>query len=268
MVVMTIVLLFKLLTAPLLIAGLTALVRRFGPSVGGLAMGVPLVTGPISVFTAIEQGPAFARSAAVANLVGQVSTCLFCFAFARAAPRLGPWGSALCGVVAFFGATAMWGLVSWSLPIALTLLLVSLVTLTWAIPPPAKAALVRAAPRWDLPVRMLIAAAFVLVITGSTRHLGSQLSGLVAPFPVFVLILAVFTHLHQGPDAAAAIMRGVILGSLSFAAFFVVVSFGLKGQAVAATYLVATAASIACSGVVYLLLHRPARLRSRASSIR
>jgi hypothetical protein len=254
------IILFKIASAPILILCLTLLARRFGPAFGGLVMGVPLVTGPISIFTAIEQGPAFAGHAAIGNLVGQVSTCLFCFAYARSAKPLGAWGGALCGVTVFFGATALWSLANWALLPALLLLVGSLVGLAWAIPSRAEAALVRLAPRWDLPARMIVAAGFVLVITGATRHLGPQLSGLVAPFPVFVLILAVFTHLNHGSSAAEAMMRGVILGSVSFATFFVVVAVGLAHQSIISTYVVAAVASMAASGLVYVFLHRPARL--------
>ena len=253
------ILLFKLASAPILILALTLLTRRFGPAFGGLAMGIPLVTGPISVFTAIEQGPAFASQAAVGNLVGQVSTCLFCFAYARAA-ALGHWLSPILGVVAFFSATALWQLKDWTLLTAIALLVVSLLFLAMAIPAKNEVQIVRLAPRWDLPLRMLIAAAFVLSITGVTRHLGPQLSGLVAPFPVFVLILAVFTHMHHGSTAVAAMMRGVILGSLSFASFFVVVAIGLGSHDIGSTYVAAILASVSCSGLVYLVLHRPSRL--------
>jgi hypothetical protein len=76
------ILLFKIFTTPVLILGLTMLSRRFSPAVGGLLMGIPLVTGPISLFTAFEQGTAYAQRAAVANFVGQVSTCIFCFSYA------------------------------------------------------------------------------------------------------------------------------------------------------------------------------------------
>ena len=262
------ILLFKLATAPALILALTLLTRRFGPVIGGLAMGVPLVTGPISIFTALEQGNGFAGRAAVGNLVGQVSTCLFCLAYARSATRLGPWGSVACGIAVFFGATALWGLVSWTLVPALLLLIGSLSLLPFGIPAINGARLVRLAPRWDLPARMVIAAAFVLAITGLTRQLGPQLSGLVAPFPVFVLILAVFTHLHHGPVVTTAMMRGVILGSLSFAAFFTVVSMGMDKLVIPLTYSLAAAASITCSGIVYLLTHRPAWLWPWAPSAR
>jgi hypothetical protein len=251
---MAAIILFKVITAPVLIVALTLLIRRFGPVVGGLAMGVPLVTGPISVFTAIEQGAAFARHAAIGNLVGQVSTCVFCFAYARSATRLGTWLSTLCGITAFIAATVVWNLMDWTLPSAMVLLIIGLGLLILIMPTTQQNAGVRMSPWWDLPLRMIVASGFVLAITSITGHLGPQLSGLIAPFPVFVLILAVFTHANYGGDAVAAMMRGVVIGSLSFGAFFSVVAVGLMRYSVPATYSVAILASIATSGAVYALL--------------
>lgn len=103
---------FKLASAPFLVLCLTLLSRRFGPAVGGLLMGVPLITGPISVFTAIENGADLARHAAVGNLIGQMSTCLFCLAYIRAARLLKPWLSVTAGVAVFMIATVIWNQVS------------------------------------------------------------------------------------------------------------------------------------------------------------
>ncbi|NIJ17945.1 hypothetical protein [Sphingobium vermicomposti] len=137
---MSVVLVFKLLTTPALIWGLTWLVRRYGPAVGGLAMGVPLVTGPISVFTSIERGGGYAAQAAVASLVGQVSTCAFCFAYARAARRWNAWASAGCAAATFLVATLLWSQVRWKLWLAAPLLLVALALLARAMPRVADAA--------------------------------------------------------------------------------------------------------------------------------
>ena len=253
---MATVVVFKVITAPLLIVGLTLLIRRFGPAMGGLAMGVPLVTGPISVFTYIEQGPEFARAAAVGNLVGQVSTCLFCFAYSRSAARSGAGMSTALGVAAYGAATLIWRQFDWTLPAAALLLSVGIGMLILTMPEGARRVGVQTSPAWDLPLRMIVAAGFVLLLTSVTRLLGPQLSGLLAPFPVFVLILAVFTHLHRGGDEVAGMLRGVVVGSLAFGSFFVVVALGLGGSSPGLTYLLASAASIAASGAVYVLMQR------------
>ena len=44
------VLILKLILAPLLVAAATLTTRRWGARIGGLLMGLPLTTGPIFVF--------------------------------------------------------------------------------------------------------------------------------------------------------------------------------------------------------------------------
>ena len=65
-------LLLKLTLAPLLVAAATLVTQTWGPRVGGLLMGLPLTTGPIFLFLAIEQGPHFAAGTAVGILLGLV----------------------------------------------------------------------------------------------------------------------------------------------------------------------------------------------------
>src|SRR5437016_7099204 len=58
-------LLAKVVLTPLFIAAVTLAGRRWGPAVGGWLAGLPLTSGPVSVFLALEQGPGFAVRAAV-----------------------------------------------------------------------------------------------------------------------------------------------------------------------------------------------------------
>jgi len=147
------IVLFKLLTAPVLIAFLTLPSRRFEPTVGILMRDVPLVTGPTPVFTTVENGTAFAQRAAVANLVGQVSTCLFRLCYTVAARRLDCWRSAALSFATFLGATLAWSLFDWSIPAALGLLLIAIVLMLAVMRPLDLDAIARVTPRFDLPAR-------------------------------------------------------------------------------------------------------------------
>src|SRR5688572_1778556 len=49
-------LILKLVLVPALVAGLTLAARRWGPFVGGLLLGLPVVAGPTLYFYAVEQG--------------------------------------------------------------------------------------------------------------------------------------------------------------------------------------------------------------------
>ncbi|HET7343490.1 MAG TPA: hypothetical protein VFL90_18640, partial [Methylomirabilota bacterium] len=57
------ILLLKLAATPLLIAGASLAGRRWGPAVGGWLVGLPLTSGPVAVFLALEHGAAFAAAA-------------------------------------------------------------------------------------------------------------------------------------------------------------------------------------------------------------
>jgi hypothetical protein len=95
------VLLLKLLLVPGLVAAVTLAVRRWGPAVGGWLAGLPVVAGPVLVFYAIEQGPAFAAQAAHATLAGLIATVAFAVAYARCSVRLRWYACVAVGWTAF-----------------------------------------------------------------------------------------------------------------------------------------------------------------------
>jgi hypothetical protein len=76
---------------------------------------------------------------------------------------------------------------------------------------------------WDIPARMAVATVFVLLLTGVAPQLGPHLTGLLAPFPIFGTVLATFTHAQAGTAAALRLLRGLLVGLLSFASFCLVV---------------------------------------------
>ena len=81
--------LLKLLITPAFIAGATLLARRWGPGAGGTIAGLPLTSAPVSVFLALEQGPAFAAAAAGGTLLGLLSQAALCWTYGAVARRQG-----------------------------------------------------------------------------------------------------------------------------------------------------------------------------------
>lgn len=259
---MTPLLAFKLLLTPLFIGGVSLAGRRWGPAASGLLMGLPLTSGPVSVFLALQYGPAFAARAAAGNLGGQAAVCLFCLTYGLASRRL-PWF--LCApsaLLAFVAATALLNRFTWALGPAALLVLAAALGVTWVLPRRAVAVAAAVPPRWDLPARMVVATLFVLGLTTAARALGPQLSGLVAPFPIYGVVLAVFTHVHQGPRAAAQLARGNALGSLAFVAFFVTAGLALGRLPLGAAYLLAALGSLA-TGALAWVLTRPGQGKYR-----
>ena len=228
--------------------------RRWGSTISGLLIGLPLTSGPISLFLAFEYGRGFAAQAAVGSLVGQGSFCLFCLTYSRLA-RTWPWFvSALGGVVVFVVLTVVWTSIAWSLLSASMFLLGVIALGAWGIPytKPCSIAPLRL-PHWDLLARMVLAAVFVLVLTTCAAFVGPHLSGLLSPFPTTGLVLAVFTHHHQGRARVITLLRGNIIGSLAFAGFFLVVGLCVLQIGLVATYLCATLVAVSISGLALYL---------------
>jgi hypothetical protein len=249
----------KLVTTPLLIGVATVAARRWGQSVGGWFAGLPLTSGPISVFLAIEQGPTFARGAAEATLLGLVGVAAFCCVYHRAMALVSPCGAALLSVAAHMLATLVVSFFPSGLAFAVPLLVAVLSLALLAIGAPGPQSSYANVARWDLPLRMLFATVMVLAITGAAALLGPRWSGLLSPFPVFACVMAVFAHHGSGPAAAQRLLRGIVVGSFAFAAFFVIVALTLERASIVPSYALAVVAALGVNGLSLFALLREAR---------
>jgi hypothetical protein len=236
----------KLLLTPLIIGGLTLATRRWGHDLGGWLAGLPLTSGPVSIFLAAEQGPHFAQHAAVGAIAGVAALGLFSLAYALLAPRVSalPCVAAALGifVLATVG-TAVLPKVGESLPAAVVFATVTLVLVSRRMP---RAGIVPrvSTPAWDIPARMAITTLVVVAITAGADKLGSEASGLLSPLPVFPAVIAAFTHREIGPGAAQRVLGGVVLGAFSIILFFIVVAIALPNLGAALTYAAAGVAAL------------------------
>ena len=82
--------LLKIAVPPVLVAAMSLAARRWGPTVGGLLMGLPWMTGPILFFLALDNGGEFAVAACAGIQLGVI--CIYAFILAYAAT---PGGSGL-----------------------------------------------------------------------------------------------------------------------------------------------------------------------------
>jgi hypothetical protein len=243
------ILALRLFMTPVLIAATTLAGRRWGPGFSGWLIGFPLTSGPVSFILALQYGPPFAAQAAIGNLGGLASICAFCLAYCLIAPRRNWLVSAGAGVVLFLTATLVWDSFTMVLLPTCAIALVAIGLLVRLIPPRAMAAAASGAPRWDIPLRMAVATTFVVTLTAFAAVLGPQLSGLIIPFPVFAVVLAVFAHRQQGAQAAIQVLRGLGLSLFGCAGFFLVVGGLLASLGIAWTYILATLTTLAVNAI-------------------
>lgn len=239
----------KLLVTPALIGAATLAGRRWGQSVGGWLVGLPLTTGPVAFFIALDQGEAFAAVAALGSLAGAVAEAAFCVGYGRVATRTGWPRSLLAGTAAFAAA----GLALQRLALGpWPLLLLGVAALGLALrlmPAGTVAAAPVPPPRGDLPARMVLATVIVLVLTALAPRLGARLSGLLATYPLFAVILAAFAHRLDGGAAGVRVLRGLLFGLFSFAAFCFVLGMTLVRLGTAGAFAVAIAAALVVQGI-------------------
>jgi hypothetical protein len=237
----------KLILTPSMMYVASAAGRRWGPGVSGWLTGLPLLAGPISIFICLEQGPAFAAHAAGATLLGMWSSCAFCLAYC-AASRFGWATASVAAIVAFTAGTALLHHVQVSQWLGLAGVFAGAALCLKTIRAPTARPVSIAPPAWDMPMRLVIAGAFVLVQTGIAGWLGPQLSGLVIPFPIVVILLTAFAHHQYGVDGAVRVLRGFLIGMYAFASFFVVVALGLERLGAIGAYSLALAVCLAING--------------------
>ena len=247
----------KLVVTPALIGAATLAGRRWGQSIGGWLVGLPLTTGPVAFFIALDHGEAFAAAAVVGSLAGAVAEVAFSLAYGWTALRC-RWPAALLAGTAAYAAVAalVQGLTLGAFAL-FVLVVVALVVSLRLMPRGAAGGAPVVAPRWDLPARMVLATTVVLVLTALAPRLGAQWSGLLATYPLFAAILTAFGHRLQGAGAAIGVLRGLLFGLFSFAGFCLVLALGLVPLGIAGAFAAAIAVALLTQGVSLWRLRAP-----------
>jgi len=97
----------KPLITPALIGMASLAGRRWGPTVSGWVVGLPLTSGPVAFFLALNQGERFASAAAVGIMAGRISQAAFSLAYAWIAARRRWVWAVLAGALAFAVSTTV-----------------------------------------------------------------------------------------------------------------------------------------------------------------
>jgi hypothetical protein len=242
--------LLKLFLIPSLIGAVSLAGRLWGAGLSGWLASLPIVAGPIVLFMALEQGPAFAAQAAHNTLIGLISLSAFCFVYSWLALRRRWLPSLLAGWLAFFALTLLFSQLPLSLPFSFSGVILLLLALLKFFPRPP-VSLPPTLPRFELLLRMGAAALLVTLLTALAGALGPHLSGLLAPFPIIATVLAVFTHHFQGGPAAVQLIRGLITGFFTFAVFFLVLALALEPYGSGPAFTLASAVALVIHGCAF-----------------
>jgi hypothetical protein len=222
----------KLTLVPLFLLIVSMSGKWWGPSIAGWLAGLPVVAGPILYLLTLSHGAMFGARAATLSLAAILASEAFNFAYAWTC-RLCAWPTALiAGLV-------IWFLSACGLSLLPTSPLCSLIAAFAAVCfgqsfLPRISVVSPGAPlsRLDLFGRMIAGGILTLAVTAISAWVGPTWSGLLAVFPLLGIILSVSSHRTHGPAFVISLLRGMVLGRFSFAAFCLVLTFALPNQRV------------------------------------
>ncbi len=237
------IVLLKLTISPLVIVLASLLARRFGPMVGGWAIGLPVSAGPVALFVALDHGAAFAARVSTGFVAGVSAQVAFAIAYVglaqHGADRL---RSLAAGTAAFVATGLALEATRLSLPFLLAAALVSLLIGLRLVP--GVAGVPQHEPtRRDLVLRMAAATGLVLAITSFASTLGPGLSGVATTFPLLTTILASSLH-RTSAQAAVQVYRGLLVGLFALTGFAATLSIVLSRVPVATAFALALALTL------------------------
>lgn len=249
----------KLILAPVVIGSASLAGRKWGPAVSGWIVGLPLTSGPVLFFLALSNGRAFAANAALGVISGGISLVAYALSYVWLSNKF-QWQMTIAGsLFVYLCCTAI--LQNFTLPlIPIFVVVFILILLALRLMPNEVVEVSNAQPGpWDIPSRILIGTSFILLLTWIAPYIGSHLTGLLTTIPLYVSILTVFAHRHQGTAAAAHVLRGLLYGLFAFAGFFLTLNLLLERSGVGVAFLAAIGVALTIQGTTLWLLHRPSQ---------
>ena len=253
------ILVLKLVLAPVIIGSASLAGRKWGPAVSGWIVGLPLTSGPVIFFLALGHDAGFAANAALGVISGGVSLVAYALTYAWLARRF-RWYIALFGSLTVFAiCTTLLQNITFPL-VPIFLIVCTMIALGLVLMPKGAAEAGEAKPgNWDIPSRILIGTSFILFITSSASFLGPRLTGLLTTVPLYVTILTIFAHRHQGPSAAAHVLRGLLYGLFAFAGFFITLGLLIERTGIGPSFAFAIFAALGIQGTsLWILRHKHA----------
>jgi hypothetical protein len=258
----------KVAGAVVIVIAAARLAERSGPFIGAMIATLPVSTGPIYVFLAIDHGAAFIAQAAVASVASTAAIVAFVAGHALAAQRLGTAGSLAVATLAWLCAALLLQLRAWSFAEACLLLGGSFALAVRGLRRFAVAAQPAAGPRarFDLPLRALLVASVVIATSLASRAFGPSVTGLLATYPVVFTSLIVILQPRGGGAFASAVLVTGLKGLLGFGSALAVLHVAALRMGSAGALLLALAVAVGWNAALALMRRYSAAIRPARNS--
>ena len=191
--------------------------ERAGPLIGAMVVTLPVSAGPSYVFLAFDHDASFIAASALASLISNAGTVLFCTVYTLAAQSRGLAMSLPAALVVWVVFVTFVRSLGLDLPGVLAVNAATFVIglpLIWRLRQAPVRAFVR---RWyDIPLRAGMVATLVGTVVGLSSTLGPTTTGILALFPIVLVSVTLILHRRLGGPGTAAITANSIPGLAGF----------------------------------------------------
>ena len=232
--------------------------ERAGPFLGAMVATLPVSTGPIYVFLAIDHGAAFIAEAAVSSVASTAAIVSFVAAHALAARRLATAGSLAIATLAWLCVALLLQMHAWTFAEACLLLAASFALAMRGLrrfgTAPSLGASART--RFDLPLRALLVATLVVATSLASRAFGPSVTGLLATYPVVFTSLIVILQPRGGGAFASSVLVIGLKGLLGFGTALAVLHLAALRFGAAPALVLALLVAVGWNATLALLRRR------------
>ncbi len=187
--------------------------ERAGPVIGGLVASLPISTGPVYLFLAMDHDAQFIATGALGTLVMNTANVVFALIYALLAQKRSLAVSFGLGIASWFAIGWIANSLDWSLAAATALNAAAIAGSYLIVRPLRHVQVPPMHARWpDLALRGALAAALVGIVVAFSAHIGAKASGIFGVFPTVFTSVMLIMHNRLGGKATAAVLANAILG--------------------------------------------------------
>lgn len=205
--------------------------EKAGPKVGSLIATLPVSTGPVYVFLAMDHDAAFIADCARMSVASSLAMLAYVWGHAYGQRYFATAGSIACALGAWVLAALVLQLRDWSIAEALAIYVITFggsIHLLRGFTKAKGPATAPARARYDLLLRAGLVSCVILATTIAGRTFGPKLTGVIATFPTVFTSLILILQPRWGGAFTAAMMVNGLKGLVGFGLALAVLHFAAR----------------------------------------
>lgn len=255
----------KMVATALFVIVIAQISEKAGPFFAAMLASLPIYSGPIYLFLALEHTPEYLAQAAVGSTAISATIPVFSLTYCALAMRHGMGLSLSGALLAWILAALAVRSHAWTIGQAVLLWLTANAIAVPLSRRFTRAASVPRAPRnWiDLPLRASLVALLVGVVTALSSHVPPMLTGILSVMPVIFTSLILVLHPRIGGPATAVLLAHSIGGMIGMTIGFVVVHLTIVRIGTVPALLIGLSISVAWNLMLIFARHGVAWIKRR-----